>query len=719
VQLNLKSDRETDEKQDVELVLDHPVHTRLALKNGNHFLVLAENGMMPNEAGDGYGLYADDTRFLSRYEISVNGKLPRLLYSNTDEAFAARMVYGNAASDGLPEQRVLIIRELVIHDERLHERLTIRNVHPEPVSAALRLHLGADFFDMFEVRGSKRSARGRYHDAVLSRENSSVTFGYSGIDGKSMSTAVQFTGIVPDVLSQRAALFHLSLEQGQSVSLEITVSTKTEARGDLTHDVAIAPTLAEALAAARKDYLDWRSQGASISTSVAALNSVLERGYRDLYMLRQSTPRGACLAAGIPWFTVAFGRDQCVTALQTMPFLPDLTRDVIAVLAAYQAESDDDWRAMRTGKIMHELRLGEMARNREIPFIPYYGTVDATQLWLKLLCRYIEWTGDLKFARRLWKNVRAAVKFLANATTSNGYIAYGDTTSALANQGWKDSGDSVMYSDGVLAKAPISICEAQGYLYSAWDGLARLSQALGYVRQSRTFRRKAQTLQTNFRRDFWMPEKRFVALALDGSGKQCDVIASNPGHLLGCGILDTEMEQAVAERLGQPDMFCGWGIRTLSSNERRFNPVSYHNGSVWPHDNSLAMEGLCKTGHHTLAHQVLQGMLDAAKTKSDSRLPELFGGFSRKEWQDAPIRYQDSCVPQAWAAGSIFLMLASCLGIRVRGKDLHVERPSLPSWLESVSITGLRVGNAKVDLEYSHNFGGRTRFWVARKRQAV
>jgi len=691
---------------------ENPSHSRQALKHGGHFLVLADDGFMPLQLGSAYGLWDRDTRSINRWEMLLNGEPLRLLRQDASESVFAHFAYGNNKTGDLREQVILVDREIVIADERVHERITLTNFEVTPVEVVFDILHNADFVDMFEVRGTTRPARGEHLACVVASDKSAISFAYRGLDQRHMRASIEYQTVKPQALQTCGARFKLALAAGKTATIEIVISTELE--GDKPQ--AAAPRFALALAAARTSYSDWRSQGATITTSNELLNAVLERGYRDLYILRQPTPKGGCLAAGIPWFSVAFGRDQCVTGLQTLPFLQELSKEILLLLAAYQGTVDDPWMEQVVGAIMHELRLGEMARLREIPFVPYYGTVDATQLFLMLLCRYVKWTGDLKLARRLWKHVKLAQRYIRGATIG-GFICYGANKNALSNKGWKDSGDSVMHRDGALAEGPIALCEAQGYLYAAWTGLADLATQLGYTRQSRTFARKAATLKKRFNRDFWMEDRRFIALALDGKGKQCGVVSSNPGHLLDTGILDEDKAKAVAEALGKPDMFCGWGIRTLSSSERRYNPMSYHDGSVWPHDNSLIMPGLCQTGQQALAHDVLRGMLAAAESDSEHRLPELFCGFERKPGDRSPVRYPVSCVPQAWAAGTMFLMLSACLGLQpdARKRELRIVHPSLPHWLESVTVSKLRVADAVVDLQFQHVFGGEVRCWVSRK----
>lgn len=706
----------TDTKLQEPFVADNPAHTRLTVKHGALFLVTNEQGMMPGDSRAGYGLYRDDTRFLNRWQFNINGAPLRLLRASVAEGFAGKFVYGNPNLRDIPEQTLLVQQDIVIVEGRLRVRLTVTNFGVADVPARLNIGFGADFYDIFEVRGATRAQRGTQSASVVGGKSRVVRYSYVGLDGVEMATRVSFSSETPISLTENVASLNLSLKHGKEHSAVVDVCIESVS----TDAVRLTmPTFEADAALARSQYEAWLTAGATITTGDQIFNELLERSYRDLYILRQPSPRGNCLAAGIPWFTVAFGRDQCIAGMQTVALLPELAREIVEMLAAYQGTIDDDYTAQKIGKIMHELRIGEMARLKEIPFIPYYGTADATQLWLMLLVRVYEWTGDLKFVRRLWPKVKLALSYLDREVraTTGGYVTYGGKPgAALTNQGWKDSHDSIMYSDGKQAKGPIALCEVQGYLYSAWSGLSKLALALGYRRQSRTLDRQAAALKERFQRDFWMPEKNFVALALDGDGRQCDVVSSNPGHLLGTGILDSDKAHAVAMRLVGTDMFCGWGIRTLSSDEAAYNPMSYHNGSVWPHDNAEAVYNCTRIGRMREAHEVLLGMYHVARNEPGLRLPELFSGFGPYEF-DGHVSYPVSCSPQAWAAGSMFHMLVACLGLHpdAANRELRILGASVPRWLGTVSVTGLRVGQCNVDLEFVSTMDGGTTCRVLRK----
>ena len=535
-------------------VLNHP---RLVLKHGSRFLVMDEAGLMPEGTACGYGLYMDDTRYLSGWNFKVNGAEPVLLSDSTYDGYAGRFLYQNRGntSSGAAHEQILLDRRVVITDGA-YEKLSLTNYGLEKTSAVLDMQFASDFADMFEVRGSKRTRRGTLETVEVDRDNSTVTFSYTGLDGKRMQTALQFQGCKPHLEPSSATVtFDLAPKETKTVYVAIvpTFDPETIKKRTTTFDWEAEKKRAD------EAYAKWSAEGLEIKTGNSELNRLIDRSDHDLYILRQSTPKGNCLAAGVPWFAVAFGRDEEITALECLPFHPDLAKDVLSVLAAYQGEKVDDYTEEKPGKIMHELRLGEMARTREIPFVPYYGAADTTPLWLMLLGRYIDQTGDLDFARAHWLVIERALDYIDRECPEDGYLAYGAKPGgALSNQGWKDSGDSIMYADGKLAKRPIALSEVQGYLYEAWTRTAKLARALQHNEIAERLEDKAKRLKQRFNKDFWMPEKGYVALALDGDGKQCDVVSSNPSHLLSTGLLEPEAAAKVASKLASDEMFSGW-----------------------------------------------------------------------------------------------------------------------------------------------------------------
>ncbi|MGD9679686.1 MAG: glycogen debranching N-terminal domain-containing protein [Candidatus Obscuribacterales bacterium] len=700
----------------------NPSQSRHVIKSGRHFLVLDRSGMMPQQVNEPapFGLFRDDTRFLSTWEVFLNGNSPRLLFENTRPGYQAEFVYGNQTTGDLQEQSVMISRKISIAD-LVHETITVTNFQAKSEDLEIAITYDADFKDMFEVRGAKRSRRGSLSPVRINRLSGAlpgerVRIRYTGLDNKPMTTVIDVRSRARVVASPGGVFtIKATLAARESLAIEVVLETlfdrePSRRRMPSPHDRAA------------RAFARFAAGGARVRTSVPALDTLIERSLHDLFVLRQPIPGSSemALAAGTPWFACAFGRDQAVAGLQTLPVLPDLARGIIAVLAAYQGKIDDPYREEKPGKIMHELRLGEMARCKEIPFTPYYGTVDATALWLILLARYVAWTGDLDFARSLSANIEAALAYLDSSLDSRGYLTYGGgSSSAIVNQGWKDSHDSVMHEDGSQAKGPIALCEVQGYVYHAWRLLAEIAPDIELSIDPHTLSEKAASLKARFNRDFWMSDRNYVALALDGQGRQCRVVSSNPGHLLETGILDGDRARLVSKQLLSAEMFSGWGIRTLAEGEAAYNPMSYHDGSVWPHDNAMIAAGLAATGNRAGAGTILEALLSVSRHTGDQRLPELFCGFASPR-EEGPLSYPVSCVPQAWAAGAIFQVLVAALGIEpdARRNSLTVRQPSLPDWLDHVEIAGMRVGKHRASLRFERS-DGRTSVTVTAKSRAL
>lgn len=691
-------------------ISDHP---RAVLKNGNHFLVMDETGWMPIGSDFGYGLYRDDTRYLSQFDLSLNAHGGTHLWSSTKEGYNGHFIYTNAEYAPAPKvtvgrQKLMINRDVVIKD-LLMDRTVITNFDTDSVDGEVEINYSADFADMFEVRGMPRRKRGQLLPVVV-ENNEQVMLSYKGLDGQVMKTKLNFVREKPFVVNATSAKFKFHLQPKGVYIIETAISTNfKEPELDVLADEKLGEgqrkyTYVAQKAKADADYIAWRAATAQVRSDNPKFDDLVDRDFRDLYMLRQKTPKGDCLAAGTPWYAVAFGRDQEITAKETLAFAPSLARSVIEVLAAYQGTVSDTATEEAPGKIMHELRLGEMARCKEIAFRPYYGSVDATPLWLVLLGEYADWTGDIDFVKAHWNNVKSALTSL-DSEASAGYLVYGGKAgAALSNQGWKDSSDSIMDARGQLAKAPIALCEVQGYLYSAWRSTAKLATKVGDDALAKSLNAKADSLKIHFNSDFYSPQRHYVAIALDKDNHRCDVVSSNPGHLLYTDVLDSDKVAPVADHLVGMDMFTGWGIRTLSAFERAYNPISYHNGSVWPHDNAMVVEGLCKVGRGADGMKVMDGMFEAAQGHFNLRLPELFCGFS-KRFSETPVWYPVSCEPQAWAAGSLFLMLKSGLGLQpdAFNHQLNIVNPQLPSFLNSIKLSNLKVGADTVTLSFKRD----------------
>jgi len=707
-----------------------PDHPRTVLKNQNHFLVMDESGLMPADSPYGYGLYRDDTRYLSEWDLSLNGKSLTPLYESTADGYAGHFVYANRAyvptpTRKVPEQKILIQRDVVIND-RVYERVTLENFDLDPIEGELVVKYSSDFADMFEVRGFPRKHRGDLLVSKIDDSKRQVTLSYKGLDGQIMRTKISFMRQAPTSIDGTEAHFQFNLRPKSTYTFEAIISTNFNQQ-------EFDPLTDESLSDAQKkytfernkfiaddDYFNWRSQGTSISTDSDVFNRLLERGYRDLYILREQTPKGECLSAGLPWYAVAFGRDQDIAGRETVALMPTLARNILEILASYQGTKYDEETEESPGKIMHELRLGEMARCMEIPFRPFYGSVDSTPLWIILFGEYVDWTGDVDFLRQHWNNILSALDYL-DRDSQSGYLRYGmKRNSIMFNQGWKDSIDGITDEHGKIASLPIALCEVQGYLYSAWRSGAKLAERLGDKQTAQRLNGKAEDLKHRFSKDFYVPTERYIALALDGNNKQCAVAASNPGHLLSAGILDSQTDNAVADRLLAQNLFCGWGIRTLADDEAAYNPLSYHNGSVWPQDNALIVEGLCKVGRVNDGMRIMSALFEAAQGHLNLRLPELFCGFSKQFSKASPIWYPVSCEPQAWSAGAMFLMLKSSLGLvpDAVNRELTIRKPYLPPFLSSVRIANIRVGPDMATLYFSRS-GGKTSCTIDKKSDGL
>jgi glycogen debranching enzyme len=594
----------------------------------------------------------------------------------------------------------------ILATDRLYELIDLESFHPSTVSSTLSIDVHADFADIFELRGQRRERRGVRARAHVTKDG--IVFGYRGTDGRRRRTTVHVYASgavaghsggsrVAQRLTPERVVLDLTLDRGDPLRLEVVVECEIE-------DVAASPRASfdQALSTRRAEESAWLASHARITSSNQHLDEWLERSVVDLAMLRSSTAECTLIYAGVPWFAATFGRDAVITALETLTLAPAIAAGTLRRLAALQGTTEAPERDEQPGKIVHEVRHDEMAAAGEVPFGRYYGSVDSTPLFLLLAGAYVRRTGDLALAGELWPAFERALEWITRYgdRDGDGYVEYArETPRGLVNQGWKDSHDSISHRDGRLAEAPIALVEVQGYLYGAYRGLAFIARRLGQRPLAGELLQRAADLQARFHRDFWMEDQGFYALALDGEKRRCEVVSSNPGHCLATGIVPADVARRVAERLLQPDLFCGWGIRTLSAHERRFNPMSYHNGSVWPHDNALVAAGLRRCGAVAEAVAVLRAFFDASVHVEQARLPELFCGFTRAE-HTGPVPYPVACRPQAFAAGSAFMMLQAALGLRIDAfrNRLTFDRPRLPDGINEVRLENLRVGMCSVDL---------------------
>lgn len=696
------------------LVLPTPVKPdltapRVVLKQSGTMLMLNPQGLMPRSPDQAFGMFADDTRGLRELDLRIDGQPLTFVSGGADSSYSASFSYDAPLLAGIKARAVTVQSGLVVHADDFFYKLALTNDSDEAVKFDLEISFGAGFEDVFEVRGSDRKLRGVSHSPHVI-DVQKVELAYVGLDAVHRSVRVEFGGGAPDVLAGHRAVYSVCLQPGERREVSMRVSYKTDKASHETSEVDWS--FDRSLSSARADFDSWMHGNAEVDTSNATLNKVIRRAVEDINMLRLG-PLG--IAAGLPQFAVPFGRDSAITGLQTCWLMPQLSRNIILALASYQGTKYDAVTAEEPGKIMHELRTGEMVKNGEAPFGPYYGTVDATQLWLMLIAEYTRWSSDLALSAQLWPKIEAAVSFLRRRSRRTGFITYGGRPGeALANQCWKDSYNSIMYSDGKLAVAPIAVCEAQGYLYSAFVGVAELARKHGRSAFARRLEARAETLKLHFRRHFWMPKKGFVALALDKHHRQCDVISSNPGHLLGLGLLTPRQEKLVAKRLMKPDMFNGWFIRTLASSEVAYDESDYQRGAGWPHDNGLAAVGMRTIGQHEDAIKVFAAHVDIASAAGDFRLHELYCGNARTPDATEPVHYKVACVPQAWAAGSILHMLRACINPSPSNGALKIVKPFLPDWLPSVTVSRLKLGDAEVDVRFARNSRGRTECTVTR-----
>lgn len=667
------------------------------LKYGNTFAMFDQHGDILNAANNPAGIFHEDTRYLSGSNLLIEGHRPLLLSSTLQDDNAVLTV--DLANPDIYRDKDLVLSRETLHLVRTkflwnaacYERIAVQNFDLSPHDTRLLIWFAADFADLFEVRGMHRSRRGSCH--AEKSGNDRVIFRYKGLDGIDRYTHVQFSP-APALIDSHHAAFDVRLEPGGRFSCFSTMCFGTSARIG-------GHKFLPALRAARKELKKRASRAADVSASNEILDDVLSRSVSDLYMLITDTPEGLYPYAGIPWFSTAFGRDGIITALQMLWLDSNVALGVLKFLAANQAHGFDKVSEAQPGKIIHEIRHGEMAQLGEVPFRHYYGSVDSTPLFVLLAGRYFERTGDLETMKALWPNIEAALKWIDTCgdIDGDGFLEYEQKTAqGLSNQGWKDSKDSIFHSDGSLAEGPIALVEVQGYVYSAKLEAARIARALGHKDKAESLEQEAEKLRQHFEEAFWCEDLGTYALALDGKKRPCRVKTSNAGQALFGGIVAHERAARVVSNLMQRDAFSGWGIRTLNTGEKRYNPMSYHNGSVWPHDNSLIGQGFARYGFKDEILKIFSGLFDAVQSMN-MRPPELFCGFPRRPGS-GPTLYPVACSPQAWASGAPLMLLQACLGMTLDAprNEVRFERPLLPEFVDDIRIRNLRLGANSIDL---------------------
>lgn len=679
----------------------------LVLKQGDLFAVFDSSGNIDFELRYDEGLYFKGTRHLSKLSLSLSLfqslAKPHLLSSSVradNVVLEADLTNPDVYASGrvvVPRGSLHLSRRIFLWHGILYQQIRVHNYSQSVIRAGLILELGADYVDIFEIRGQERPKRGSVEPPRP--ENDQITLAYRGLDGVRRITTVRFQGPkeflpVNDASSHLSFSFDLPPSGYQTLALSVLCF--------LENAQPQVKTFAEALP--RAEHADgtraWNH--CEVHSSDEQFNSWMKRSQADISMMLTETQQGLYPYAGVPWFSTPFGRDGIITALQCLWMAPSIARGVLTYLAATQATEEIPARDAQPGKILHEAREGEMAALDEIPFGRYYGSIDATPLFVVLAGSYYIRTGDLEFIRGLWPHVQAALAWIDDYgdIDGDGFIEYERRSQAgLIQQGWKDSYDSVFHANGDLAEPPIALSEVQGYVYAAKKLGSELALVLGFAQQAAKLHNQADALKARFNSDFWIPELATYALALDGHKKPCRVRASNAGHCLLSGIADPASAEMVARTLMGEHSFSGWGIRTVAHSESRYNPMSYHDGSVWPHDNALISVGFARYGFNEYSVRLLDSLLAASGFFEGQRLPELFCGFDRSPGK-APTQYPVACSPQAWASGAAFMLVQSCLGLWINAPARRIVlcRPSLPSQVTHLEIRDLQVRGSSIDL---------------------
>ena len=682
----------------------------IVIKSESLYFLTEPDGNVSIGEGHGFGLYYHDCRYLNGYTLAINGVRPNVLASIATEGFRAIFELSNPelpAHDGQAIVKEMIgltwMRLLAQEELALHDRITVHNYDGEAHDLTLSLNFDAKFEDIFTVRGLLPEQVGKLLEPRWVGDV--LLMVYKGADGLNRSVSVHFTP-APSRKGVRHAEFDLHIPSEQAVDLQVSVVLAESRR---ISEVRPTSPPCPAIGAIVKNHHDhartWSQRHAALQSDSLLLNRILERSASDLQILRTRLGREEFFAAGVPWFTTLFGRDSLITSLQGMAYDPSVAEQTLRLLASYQGRQSNDWRDEQPGKILHEFRVGELARIDEVPYHPYYGSVDSTPLFLITLGEHAAWTGDLRLFHELRENIEAALTWIDHYGDPNrdGYVEYQSTSEGgLINQGWKDSGNALVNADGSLAQPPISMVEVQGYVYRAKTLIAALFRRTGDTSRAERLLAEAQTLKERFNRDFWNESLGCYVMALQAQSRQVSVISSNPGQALWGGICDPDKAERTMKRLMQDDMFSGWGIRTLAASERRYNPIGYHLGTIWPHDNSLIAAGMRRYGFDAAAYRIFSGLFEASSYFEQYRMPELFAGFAQGPFGE-PVHYPVACHPQAWAAGTLPFLMVTLLGLHPEGFEnrLRIRRPILPHFVETLDVRRLKVGSGMIDLRFT------------------
>jgi glycogen debranching enzyme len=709
--------RVRNQPHDETLTKDRPTDVEslaqaIVMKKDNLFFVARRDGTVPMTENHGLGLYYHDCRYLNGYELTVAGQPPVPLSASAVQGSIGLFTLTNPQidlHDGTTMERETLgitwHRLLDSDTPALLDELEFQNFTQRAMQFSISLTVRAEFEDIYLVRGLMTQRHGQarqpqWHKGVL-------TMRYEGKDGIDRSLFIQMD---PSTSAHggTTASFRVALGPRQRHTIRISFRLEESKGGPHTNVPHRSPLSSFTQ---RESHIEagihqWMDEITQISGHGSSLDQLMDRSFRSLRVLRAHLGEDAYFAAGVPWFVTLFGRDSLITALQMLAYHPRIAEHTLRLLARYQGTRQDETRDEEPGKILHELRVGELANLKVIPQTPFYGTVDATPLFLILVARHATWTGSLHVFQDLRPHIELALQWLEQQTTD--YLAYeSDASEKMVNKGWKDSGDAIVNEDGRLAEGPIALVEVQGYVFAAWRGIVDLFERVGEYAKADHLKQNAQQLRERFNRDFWMETKGCYALALQKNGRPATVVSSNPGQALWTGIADHDKAHRTVDRLMATDMFSGWGVRTLSTEERAYNPMAYHLGTVWPHDNAILAAGFRRYARDDEALRIFHGLSDAAFHFHAHQLPEVFCGFSRREYE-IPINYPVACHPQAWAAGALPFLVTTLLGLEpdAFSKRLRIVRPILPKGLDRLDVTGLRVGQASVDLAFQRGTAG-------------
>jgi glycogen debranching enzyme len=677
------------------------IRDALVIRERDMFLFTDMSGQVPRGNVNGYGLYHRDTRYLSGYEFSFSNARPLTLLSTAELGYSSEHVMTNPAmldTEGrrVPRGSIHVRRQRALEDV-LEETITVSNYNIFPVSIEVVFRFEADFCGIFEVRGYEPERRGQ-HEAP-SYADDALLMRYIGSDAHRRETMITFDPEPDYPITDSDVAFityRLQIEpkQGREIRVVVSVDGRLE-----------TPLGDERFRRVSQSYSDWRAGCAEVVSDNHFFNAIMQRSLDDIRMLWHAHDADSGFpAAGTPWYDALFGRDSCIAGIQTLAFAPNVARQCLIALARHQGTRFDAWRDEEPGKILHESREDELTAAGELPFSPYFGSIDSTPLFMLLAGEYFRWTADAEFLRQLQPNLAAAMHWIDEYGDPNGdgYIEYEKrSVKGLVNQGWKDSHDSMVHADGSLMAPPITLIEVQAYAYASMRRLADAYVALGDDTLAAKLKARANALKEEFNDDFWVEEEGCFALGIDGVGRRAASVTSNAGHALWCGIASPHKGRATAQRLMRGDMYSGWGIRTLTSESPRYNPQGYHLGTVWPHDNSILAMGFRRYGAESELVTIASSLLRAARDFQYHRLPELFGGGELSPHL-TPVPYPVACRPQAWAAGSVPLITQALLGLcpDALNRRLYIVHPQLPDGLDRVEVSGLRIGEASVKLLY-------------------